>query len=253
MPVIELQTIEYTKGDLAKVPQDHRIFFLTLTSLINDCQTLFKQVAVAVEDVPGNRIINQGNSAVGLLNMRLWAGRMWEGWLAISKFSGTIKSDYEPHLSPNGMAALSELRRYFPAKDNLINRIRNKVGFHADPHTIESAFQSLNDDDDMGDYLNKTIGNTLFYSCEMVHYRALSEITGIASSRDALLSVITSMNRTQLQLNSFGLGFVNAFYWRFLRDAITRAKESEPERLEEGVLRFDQMRFAFFAEMPEVN
>jgi hypothetical protein len=182
--------------------------------------------------------------------MRMMAGRMWEGWIAVSKFGRQLRSDYEPHFSPQASIAISHIRSYFPQPDNLINRLRNKIGFHADPELIDRAFKSLPDDAEMGDYLSRTIGHTLFYSCEMLHYQALCEITGIENSVSALHTVVEELWRTTNLINSFVYGFVNSFYLKYLPDKLDAMKQNPPERLERGVPNFDEMRFSYFSHMP---
>ncbi len=129
MASIQLHELHYTKADLAKVPKGERIFFLMATGLANDLQTLYKVFALAVADDGDELIVKQGNSAVGMLMLRNLAGRLWEGRNLLENAYKPIEEHYRHNLAEEASSALSELRAYFSQRHNLINTVRDKIGF----------------------------------------------------------------------------------------------------------------------------
>ncbi|UUR07578.1 hypothetical protein [Sphingomonas glaciei] len=216
MSSIELHELHYKKADLVHVPKRDRVFFLMATSLANDLQILYKAFALAVADDRDELIVKQANSAVGMLMLRTLAGRLWEGQRLLENGYKPIEEHYRLSLSEEANSALSRLRTYLGTRRNLINTVRDKIGFHADRGIVSSAFDRLPDDTDMGDYFCATVGNTLYYSAEMLHYEAINGFTGLGDQRSSLRQLVLDCKALTICFNEFVFGFVRVFLKRHL-------------------------------------
>ncbi|AJP70574.1 hypothetical protein TS85_00070 [Sphingomonas hengshuiensis] len=222
------------------------------TGLANELQMLNKMVAVIIDSAPPNapRIVNQGNSAYAMLVMRMLAGRMCEGWKVLSGFSKKLKADYEPHMSEDGRVALRNLRAYFnpgKGKQSLITDVRNNVAFHSLREIVAAAYDALPPMDDLGDYLHRHIGNTLYYTTEILQYEALKQLAGVGDGAEALRLMQRDAHAQTNNFNTAIYSFVVAFCERYLKGALATLPD-ETETFE--VRSFDDMRLSFFSELP---
>jgi hypothetical protein len=112
---ITLHTLQYTKADLAAAPEADRTFFLMTAGLMNEYQMLYKMLTVVIDTDPvdSHIVINQGNSALGMLILRMFAGRLCEGWKVVQQFSKRLKEIYEPDMEEEEREAIRQIRAYF--------------------------------------------------------------------------------------------------------------------------------------------
>ena len=246
--MIELHELHYTKAELASAPAKDRLFYLMATGLANDLQTLMKLFAVAVGEERDELIIKQGSSTVGMLMLRLLSGRLWEGWNLLKNGYEPIEPHYEADLGPETRTALGELRIYFAKRGNLIATVRDKIGFHADSGIVKKAFERLPDDADLGDYLCRTIGNTLYYSAELIHYEAISGFTGGDDQPASLRILVGDVRRLVGHFNTFIFGFARLFLERHLKRQLDDMRDRKTQL--EGVPHFDDLKLPFFTELP---
>ncbi len=246
--MIELHELHYTKAELAKAPEKDRLFYLMATGLANDLQTLMKLFGVALREESGELIIKQGSSTVGMLMLRFLAGRLWEGWELLRTGYKPIEPHYETELGHEAREALSELRLYFGKPRNLINTVRDKIGFHADRGIVKRAFERIPDDADMGDYLCRTIGNTLYYSAELLHYEAVNGFTGGADQPASLNTLVGDVQRLVGSFNTFIFGFAALFLRRHLNRQLNDMRDRKTSL--EGIPHFDDLKLPYFTELP---
>jgi hypothetical protein len=246
--MIELHELHYTKAELANAPEKERLFYLMATGLANDLQSLMKFFAVAVDEQRDELIIKHGGSAVGMLMLRLLAGRLWEGWQLICNAYKPIEVHYENQLGPESKKALGELRAYFGQKRNLINTVRDKIGFHADKGIVKRAFERVPDDADMGDYLCRTIGNTLYFSAEMLHYEAIDSFTGTSDQLASLHILISDCQRLVGHFNTFIFGFAAKFLSKHLPGNLKASHDRKTQL--DGVPRLADLALPYFTEFP---
>jgi hypothetical protein len=246
--MIELFELHYTKSELARAPEKDRLFYLMATGLANHLQTLMKLFAVAVDEQRDELIIKQGGSAVGMLMLRLLAGRLWEGWQLICSAYNPIEANYESAFSPETFGALAELRAYFTQKRNLMNTVRDKIGFHADKGIVKRALERLPDDTDMGDYLCRTVGNTLYFSAELLHYEA---IHGFTRTDDQLASLQKLVGDVQLlvgHFNTFIFGFAAIFLSKHLSRQLGEMRTHKT--VLDGVPSLAELELPYFTQFP---
>jgi hypothetical protein len=219
------------------------------TGLANDLQTLMKLFSVAVGEERDELIIKQGSSTVGMLMLRMLAGRLWEGWSLLESSYKEIELHYVDELGPEASNALSQLRVYFHNRRNLIATVRDKIGFHADRGIVKRAFERMPDDADLGDYLCRTIGNTLYYSAELLHYEAINGFTGGGDQPGSLRTLVGDVQRLVGHFNTFIFGFAALFLRRHLNRQLNDMRDRKTTL--EGVPHFDQLKLPYFTELPE--
>lgn len=229
---LRLHTLIYSKADLEAVPAAERTFFLMATSVANDTQALNKTLAIILQTAEGNhRIINQGNSAYGFLILRLIAGRLNEAWKVVRKNKDMIEKHYEGDLSSEAREGLKALFAYFdhPKPGSLIWRVRDVAAFHHDERHVAAAFASLDVDDDLGDYLHERVGNTLFYTTEVLQYETLRNLAGTADTAEAIKQLIDDTRDQTTNFNSFIYGFTLVFAERYLSHSLARLPDEFDE------------------------
>jgi hypothetical protein len=247
--------MQYRKADLTEIPSEDRTFFFMVTALANEIQMLSKTVAVLVgsDDSDQHLIEKQGNSAFAMLMVRMLSGRLTEGWKTISLFSKRLKTDYEPLLSDESREALRSIRSYFnPGKDKkpLIRTVRDNVAFHSLREPLEAAFEGLASDAELGEYMCTTMGNTLYYTAEVLHYQILSKLAGVDDEVEALRIVLKDTLQLSNNFNDTIYGFALVFCERFLPDAL---KNLANEKELVDVCPFDDLRLEFFSGLPLVE
>jgi hypothetical protein len=181
------------------------------TGLANDLQTLMKLFAVALGEEQDKLIIRQGSSTVGMLT------------------------------------ALGELRIYFAKRGNLIATVRDKIGFHADSGIVKRAFERMADDTDLGAYLCRTIGNTLYYSAELIHYEAINGFTGGHDQPGSLRVLVGDVQRLVGHFNTFIFGFARLFLERHLGRQLDDMRDRKSQL--DGVPHFNDLKLPFFTEL----
>lgn len=191
MSEIELFTLQYSKADLEAAPEEERVFYLMITQLSNDLQILWKQVILALGNPATSEIDGQAASTVAMLNLRLLCGRLSEGGQTLHHVFDKIRPKYEAAFDDETKQAVASLYSLFQDRDNLLKRVRDKVGFHADRKETLDAFRQLSDETALGDYLARTINNTLYWSAAVINDAVLRNLTGLDQA-PALNSVMST-------------------------------------------------------------
>jgi predicted DNA-binding ribbon-helix-helix protein len=250
-PAVTIYTLQYTKADLDNAPAEDRFFFLMASSLANDAQMLNKTMKIILDtdDVDAPLIVKQGNSAFAMMILRMTSGRLTEGWKLLSQFSKILKRDYEPAMSGESKDALKEVRAYFNPKGglSLLQSIRDSVAFHSLKEMVEQSYASLDSNMELGDYLSRNIGNTLYYTAELLHYESLRHLAKIDDQSKALGAAMDDAINQTANFNSAIFGFVRIFCERYLKRSLERL-QNESETI--GVRRFDELKLPYFSALP---
>lgn len=248
---ISLHTLHYTKADLDAAPEQDRLLFLMSTSLVNEYQMLFKMLVVIIESEPRDShiMINQANSAFGMLVVRMFAGRLCEGWKVIAKFNHLLKAEYEPHMGKESRAALRDIRAYFNPKGttSFIQKVRDHVAFHSLQETVEESYNDIAPEVDLGDYISRHYNNTLYYSAEILHYNSLRILSGLDSHEEALVLIKDDLLRVASLFNEAIYSFVLIFYRRYLNERLQKLDEDK-ETVEAWAL--EEMQLSYFTYHP---
>jgi len=255
--MIEIFELEYTKAQLAKVPDEERTFFLVMTSLANDVQMLNKQMQTSIREESDIKVVQHGAHAMAMLNLRMLAGRLYEGWKTHKAHYPHISSLYDKDLKADAKSALAELEAYFEPKQiegqpkprrALLAMVRDKIGFHADFKMTAAAFNECKDDAIMGEYICLTMGNTLYFSTEMVHLEVVAKIENSSSDDAASLMALMDHSRDVTRLfNTFVYGFAAIFLRRHFPKKVKKLRRRRVDLPSQPKLR--DLRFPFFTEL----
>ncbi len=183
-----------------------------------------------------------------MLNLRLLAGRFYEGWVFVRERWPALEATYAPFLSRRGADALAGMRAHFAVSrvDNIVFMIRNKIGFHADYGFTRAMFAETPDDTLMIDYIGASVGDTLFFGSEVTHYAALRRLTGETDDLTAFGAVMDELRTLQ----GYFLTFANAFVATFARRHLVGqyAALTGRKRTLTRLPAFERMRIPFFAD-----
>lgn len=251
MATLKLHTLMYTKADLEAAPADERTFFLMATSVANDTQALNKTLVVILgTDDSAHRIVNQANSAYAFLVLRLIAGRLNEAWKLVRRHKDMLTNRYTQYLTDQAREGLEALFAYFdhPKPGSLIWRVRDGTAFHHDEKHVAAAFDSLDPDIDLGDYLSERISNTLFYTTEMLQYETLRNLAGTSDTVEAIQKLIQATSSQTTNFNDFIYGYTLVFAERYLLHALKRLP-GESDTFE--VSNFDELSLPYFSILPK--
>ncbi len=130
----------------------------------------------------------------------------------------------------------------------MINTVRDKIGFHADYGIVSAAFERLPDDADMGDYFSSTVGNTLYYSAEMLHFEAINGFTGLGDQRSSLQQLVMDIKVLTISFNDFVYGFVWVFLERYLQKEFAEMRDRRT--LLEAVPNLKDLSIPYFMVIP---
>lgn len=249
---VDIYELRYTKADLMAAPEKERMFYLLATGLMNDIQVLLRQYIIAVKQREDDKVRLDGASAVGMLNLRLLAGRFYEGWTLIEKEWPAIEAGYSADLSERGSTALASLREHFTVAkgSNIVFMIRNKIGFHADVGFAKKMLAAVPDDTELVEYLSHQLGDTLYFGSEVTHYRALQEITGRPDDVAAFGAVMDELRKLQKMFLDFISAVVRVFARRHLSEQLAAAP-SRKQTLE-GLPKFETLRIPFFIDFSQI-
>ena len=171
--------INTPKSELDKMPEAERTLFLLLGHLANELSILKKLFFFCGHSEAEEKWRRRANNAQALVMARVLIGKLWEGWELLQRyfFGNTLSKIYQPLLEVEEQKALSNLKKYF-GKDNLIKNVRNSFSFHYSGEVIAKAFETTpeNETDEWQMCQTDNVGNSLFFSSELVINHALLEI-----------------------------------------------------------------------------
>lgn len=244
---ITVHTLSYTKADLDKAPPDERRFFLMAGSVANDTAILHKLLLVNMRNQDfGSKVADQGNSTSLFFTLRMLSGRLVEAYKLTKGASRLIKMEYEADLSPEASAAFRALHKYFAGQRILLREVRDKMAFHHLMEYVDQAYQSLDPSLDLGDYMHETVGNSLYYTAELLHYETLKNLSGL-NHADAIDRWVADVVDQSQNFGTFLNGFILVFARRYLAASLTEAvddTESVP------VFHLHRLRLPFFIDAP---
>lgn len=225
---ITVHSLNYSKADLDKTPDKERLFYLMLGSVANDMALLNKALLASLESNDfGNKIANQGNSTTAVFILRMLSGRLVEAYKLTSNASKMIKAQYEADLSPEAKDGFYAILRYFARKRSLLLNVRDQMAFHHLHEFVEKAYQSLDESHELGDYMHEAVGNTLYYTAEILHYETLKNLSGL-NHEEAIKCWVDDAIEQSKNFGIFLHGFALVFAKRHLPHSVDNlANEAE--------------------------
>lgn len=182
---VDIYPLRYTAGDLAAVPKDDALFFLMCGQLQNDIVILMRQVILARMEDDAPEPVRMVALTINLVNMRMLAGRLAEGWDLIRHRFQKVFREYGAGIKDGPKADLKSLKAYFD-DENLIRTLRNKIAAHIDQDVMREAYKHFGADLELTDFHAEMDGNTIFYSGEVLMTVAIHQIVGGADIQEAL-------------------------------------------------------------------
>lgn len=144
MPTITVHQITIAKEVLDKVPEEERLTYLMAGNLANDLLTLQKLLIISP-----NTAVKMGEpqsapvNGATLLIVKLLSGRLYEAWNWLRGRSTIHVRKYlaQDRTSP-AWTGYRSIVSYFN-RDNIIEKLRQKVGFHADLNAMREGYALL--------------------------------------------------------------------------------------------------------------
>ena len=152
---------------IAKLPDNQLQFLLTSTRIANDI-LLLQRLVIAVEN--SRRHSDHDEIQAGVIawftGLALLSGKLWEGYLALSRYARLWRPDSAIKLSLSGDEARISINKYF-ANGSPLEKIRNASAFHYDGKDVlaseVSEFRKLMaGDSSMKWILGSEIANTYY-------------------------------------------------------------------------------------------
>jgi hypothetical protein len=152
---------------LSGLPDKQIEFLLTGTRIANDV-LLIQRLLIAIENSreSTDSAELQAGTFSWFTSITLLAGKLWEGFDAVRRYSEIGKSNSSIKLCDEGTAARKALNECF-ANGSSLFRIRNKAAFHYDNDEVleaeVKAFRGLTcGDESMKWVLGNELGNTIY-------------------------------------------------------------------------------------------
>jgi hypothetical protein len=188
--------------------------------LANDLNILTKLTTIAFNPVGGHEIFARANAATGMLMLKLLAGKINEGWLLIGQQFSPLYKKYEGELSDEAKVALDYLKKYF-GKSNVVNIIRNKVGFHSDMQIIQKGYEFFPTTEIFVDYLTESQGHSLYYSAEIISAVGITHLIDEHDWRAGIDKITLEIGEIAVKMVVFFLEYMKAFVQRYIAHGVT--------------------------------
>jgi hypothetical protein len=195
---MELTRIRLDRDRLLEVPQEQCKFFIALGHHSNEVNAITKLMYWCAGGEEDEGPQSHGRYTILQILLRLLAGKLYEGWRVFRKsfFGSGLSRTFEPKLDPESSEALTQLKRYFRAK-NAAEIIRNNFAFHYSPTKAAAILSEVSEP--LLVYMDgRTAPNTLFYYSEVLTDRALQEALkseGIHRNPEELVSELFKVSR----------------------------------------------------------
>ncbi len=137
----QLFRIEFAQSDFLKLPEQERVFCVSLAQVADDLRHI-SYLCVTAERGVGSTDADERKLAVHQLmfGVRLIYSVLYEGWQVIDKgWNGQMLGrTWDSRLSDEARSSLAYLGRYM-ARDNLCRTVRDNFGFHYLPEPLREV------------------------------------------------------------------------------------------------------------------
>jgi hypothetical protein len=224
--VIEIYQITFSKAQLDATPEDERIFYLMAGQLANDLNFLTKLLMFAINPVDGPPVRARVNTSLAMFQVRLLAGRLHEGWKMMKgKAFRDIYKKYETELSDETKTKLATLKNYFGRNTNLVERVRNRIGFHSDVELFKEGYKAFPPEEMFVDYLGEARGHCLYFSGEIINVFAMTKLVPNADWRKVVDQIARETTNIAYQITDVILDFMKVFMARYIGDTLGDLEE----------------------------
>ena len=208
---MELLKVDISAEDFRKLNDDEQIFFVQISSLLNEVSILQKCVVFSSQGIADleTQIERSVQVYQSLFFFKMLSGKLYEGWTIIIKKSFLRKpfsKEYHELLCPKAKSSLERLKKYF-RKENLIKTIRNRFAFHYNREYIEQKihdiFQGPGEHRVLEIYISKYRGDCQYAAADEITTRALLE-TVSAKPEKAMEQFIDEIMQVSTWFQDFG-------------------------------------------------
>jgi hypothetical protein len=217
---------------LAEVQSEQKRVFFALGHLLNEVAAFQKLVLWSSDCSSEKKARLAGQVTYTMMFLRLTAGKLWEGWRLLERcyFGSKLSLSYDQELSPKGLDALSQLKRYF-GRSNLVKHVRNGYAFHYSPERLEKVSGSVSDSLDV--FIdNGPRTNSLYYFAEVLaNHSMLSDYFEEVDAR-AFREFVREIPAVAGWFLDFGEAYMVAFIQRHQPGIWAEpAEEADPDKL----------------------
>lgn len=212
---VAIYPLRYTAADLKKLPEEDAVFFLMCGQLQNDLVILMRQLLQAKIVEGDAEPLRLASSTAAMLNIRMLAARLSEGWKLIKGRFQRVFLAYGDDITPDAKEDMKWLRPYF-SNDNIVRKIRDNTVSHFDLNVAHDGFRNLREDEPMIDLHAHIEGNTIFFSGETLMLSSLHCLAGSDTASEALDKISTEILEISRRLGNVVRSYLRAFSFRHL-------------------------------------
>jgi hypothetical protein len=246
--MITLNPVTLTQAQFKSAPETEGLFYLKLGLITNEVSSLNKLTLFSLHQPKDTEVMNRAGSALGLHQLRLLAGRLYEAHDIITTGFRPLMLTYGSRKSNEVRKHYHKLNAYFGDPLNLVKSVRHKLAFHTDDAVFRAGVALMSEDDDLTDYMCEQRGNSLFWSAEMAMVAALQHVVGVKDTSEAYGKLMDDLNKVARIVNDFSFAFAVAFFDRNFPEKRQSLRENHIEIMDAPKL--TEMSLPFFYETP---
>jgi hypothetical protein len=238
------------KEKLDQAPEEERLTYLMAGNLANDLLILQKLLIMSSRSAadmgePHSTPINGST----LLLAKLLAGRLYEGWNWLRGVSTkNVRIHFAQDKDGEAFCCYRQITDYF-GRDNIIEALRQKVGFHADVEAMRSGYALLVYEP-VTEYLSDQRGNSFFASADTA---LIGTVCHLARTDDVVVGLGRVADELAHVASLFG-DLCNQIAMYFCIDLLDVDAQDQLENfIELDVPLLDDLRLPFFTDSKPPN
>ncbi|HUU19748.1 MAG TPA: hypothetical protein VMW72_21535 [Sedimentisphaerales bacterium] len=204
---MKLLKVEISKSQLSQIPENERVFFVLLGSLLNDLNMFQKLAYFSANTKTSKGIVRGAQNFQALSLAQFQAAKLYDGWVLLQQnFFGTkVSKQYVSELSGSGKSDLTKLKQYFNRQDNLLYVIRNMFVAHYTSDWIETLLSEIPDSEVFYMLFSELQGNCFYSMSNELTNLAILKATGQSNIDDGMKKLLGDvMKVTRLFANFLG-------------------------------------------------
>jgi hypothetical protein len=166
---IRISVFEFTKADLAGLPAEDRRLMILAGHALNLLGVWVKLLAATTNCRTPDGLIDPFNAAQSQILIRTLCGTLVEvwRWINTAEVSHSVRKRYKDDMPSEAVGAYGRLGKHFGS--GLFHKARNAFAFHfPNSETLDNAFASTPDNQDLNWYLSRENTNSLYFGCEAI-------------------------------------------------------------------------------------
>jgi len=137
--------IDLPSALIAKLPLNEQNLVVTFALAANELSALVRVITVAGHQEHDGFVYDAFINSQYLTLLKLYAGKIYETWELIRRryFGTKLSAKYDSLLSPDALAALMALKKYFGHGKNIVSLLRNEGAFHYSRADVNNAIENV--------------------------------------------------------------------------------------------------------------